>query len=332
MKPDELLRRIVRKIRRILRRRKYLAVLAGICVLFILVIALVIAGAVRKRRQPEEDVMVPGITERIPESSLQEIIASEAPIDPGRETYTYLDQAGNLFTAALDTEAIACAYDQSGFYRDGGLFYYEDANYTCEQGIDVSSYCGEIDWTKVRNDGIKFAFIRIGYRGYTEGGIFIDSMFDSYIRGAASNGIETGVYFFSQATSEGEAIEEADFVIDQLKRYHITLPVVFDEENVGEPDARTNTITDTQFTKNAKAFCERIKDAGYQPAVYCNEFWQAYRLDMSEFNDTLIWLADFRDYPQSPYHYEYWQYTYKGKVDGIPEDVTVDRNIRFIKK
>lgn len=221
--------------------------------------------------------------------------------------------------------------DRSKFVRNGHRMSYEDQYYRSEQGIDVSGYNGEIDWERVKASGIEFAFIRLGYRGYTEGGLNLDSRFEENIQGALSAGLKVGVYFFAQAINEEEAREEADFVLEHIRGYKVVLPVVYDPEDI-QDEARTDGISKEQFTANTLAFCKRIEEAGYEPAIYCNAAWQAWHLDMTQLTGILTWYADFTEYPQSSYHFEIWQYSNKGRVDGIAEDLDVDMDIRILPK
>lgn len=137
-------------------------------------------------------------------------------------------------------------------------------------GIDVSTYQGEIDWEQVALSGIDFAMIRLGLRGYTQGGIRMDSMFERNIDEALAAGLDVGVYFFSQAVSVQEAEEEADFVLGQLEGYTLTYPVVFDWESVSDASARTNHMDAEEVTRCAAAFCDKIAAAGYTPMIYVN--------------------------------------------------------------
>ena len=291
---------------------------------------------------PEQDVI-----ESAAQSGWEKIQEWYAAGMAGEGTYEYHDAAGNLFQSNLDPLAYVNDYKRSGFSKIGDgvgdvTASYKDDKYTCVQGIDVSSHCGDIDWEKVAQDGIRFTFIQIGYRGYTEGGLNIDQYFEKNMEGAIENGLDVGVYFFSQAVNQQEAVQEAEFVLKALRDYAaahdistdklLQLPIVYDPETIGKDNARTNDVSGSQFTSNCRAFCDRIAREGYKPAVYCNAYWQAYVLKMSELNEYSIWYADFWSYPQSPYHFEFWQYTYTGKVDGLGEGVTVDKDIWIIPK
>lgn len=212
-----------------------------------------------------------------------------------------------------------------------GIISYEDENYTSRFGVDVSKYLGNINWEKAKEDGVEFAITRIGYRGYGKSGaINEDSTALKNIQGAKDAGIDVGVYFFSQAISEEEAIEEADYVLGKLNGIELGMPIVFDPEHILHDEARTDDVTSEQFTKNCIAFCERVKEAGYKPMIYANMKWEAYDLIMSELNDYPFWYADYEKLPQSPYRFEIWQYTEAGRLDGF--DGWVDFNIQFIPK
>ena len=139
-----------------------------------------------------------------------------------------------------------------------------------------------------------------------------------------------GVYIFSQAINENEAIEEANLVIEQLKDEEIELPVVFDPELIRTDEARTDNISGEQFTKNTIAFCEKIKDAGYEPMIYSNMYWEAFLFEMEKLSDYPIWYADYETIPQTPYEFEFWQYADDGVVDGISGKT--DLNVWFYTK
>jgi len=279
----------------------------------------------------------------------------EIPAEPGagyvdQGLWEYHDQAGNFFGSYGAKYALANDYDQTLFTKrmDGNgnaKAAYEDDKYIGVNGIDVSSHCGDIDWKAVAADEeaeIEFAFIQLGYRGYTQGALNIDSCFERNMDGALENGLDVGVYFFSQAISTQEAEEEAAFVISTLEDYAgrkgisasqmLSLPIVYDLENVNSDEARTNGLTGKQITDHIIAFCDAIREAGYETAFYTNTYWEAYVLEMSRLNQYEIWYADFWNYPQSPYHFRWWQYTYQGIVDGLPSGVTVDKNLWLKEK
>ena len=183
---------------------------------------------------------------------------------------------------------------------------------------------------KVKASGIDFAIIRLGYRGYTEGSIYQDSNFESNIKEALDAGLEVGVYFFSQAITAKEAQEEADFVLSRLKGYDITFPVVFDWEALGKTSARTYGLDTDTLCECAVVFCDKVAAAGYTPMVYFTSYIGYIKYDLSRIMDYKFWFAQYSATPSFYYDYQMWQYTSRGKVDGISGDV--DMNIYFSER
>lgn len=213
---------------------------------------------------------------------------------------------------------------------NGCFLRYEDENYTSRQGIDVSAHQEEIDWQAVKKAGIEFAMIRTGYRGTESGRCTEDQWFRINMIGASGAGIDTGVYFFSQAVSEEEAVEEADYVIGQIRGFSVTMPVVFDMEH---PEIGTDRIRDVSWeekTRIAAAFMNRVREAGYTPMLYNSTGLFDEFFDMERLTEYPLWAAEYGSVPHYPYMFEMWQYTSSGHVDGITGKVDMD--IQFIKK
>ena len=220
-------------------------------------------------------------------------------------------------------------YESSGFYTDerGRTQYFAEGK-QARTGIDVSFYQKEIDWQAVAADGIDFAMIRMGYRGYTEGALFTDSLFTRNIQGALETGLDVGAYFFSQAITPEEAIQEADYVLAALDGYHLTYPIVFDWEPIAPGNnARTDGLDNDVLTQCAKAFCSRIQESGYTPAVYFNQDMGYLSFDLGELAEFPFWLAEYDSTPDFYYNFALWQYTNKGTVAGIQG--SVDLNLEF---
>lgn len=211
--------------------------------------------------------------------------------------------------------------------EDGLMQYVENGTVTSHTGIDVSKYQGDIDWAAAKEDGIEYAFIRLGIRGYESGKIVLDEFYDANMKGANSAGVKAGVYFFTQAVTVEEAKEEAEFVIQNLAGYDVACPVVFDVERISGGKGRADQITQEERTAVTIAFCEAVKAAGYTPMIYGNVVCFTQLLDMTQLNDYEKWYAFYDDYMYMPYDVSCWQYTEKGKVDGIPNNV--DLNISF---
>ena len=200
-------------------------------------------------------------------------------------------------------------YKDECFFKFSDIMSYEnDPRYTYRLGIDVSRHDKEVDWKKVRESGREFVFLRIRWTGYQTGIIHTDERFHENIKGAQEAGLDVGVYYFSQAISEEEAIAEAQQVIKDLEDYDLQLPVVYDPESITWEEARTDELTGEQVTKNTLAFCEEIKKAGYEPMIYSNLRWEAFFFDLEQLGEYKIWYADYRDLPQTPYHYDFLQY------------------------
>lgn len=198
----------------------------------------------------------------------------------------------------------------------------------CKVGIDVSAFQYNIDWEQVAESGVDFAIIRLGYRGNSEGGLLMDQCFERNVEGALANGIEVGVYFVTQAISEQEAKEEAKFVLNAIKGYDITWPVVLDVEASTNPDARTNNVTSEERTAQIDAFCKKIKNAGYTPMIYSNVSWYLTKMDISKLADYDFWIAYYKPSVYFPYDFKLWQYSCTGNVPGI--DTEVDLDLSFI--
>ncbi|MFQ8999376.1 GH25 family lysozyme [Allofournierella massiliensis] len=187
------------------------------------------------------------------------------------------------------------------------------------KGVDVSKYQGNIDWNKVKASGIEFAIIRVGYRGYGSGVLVEDSTFRQNIKGATAAGLKVGLYFYSQAINETEAVEEASMVISLCQGYNISYPIYFDTEKVAGDTGRADNISRAQRTANAVAFCETIRNSGYKAGVYSYASWFYNQLNMASLSPYSIWIAQYRDQLSFDYNYDIWQYSSTGTVPGIPK-------------
>ncbi len=210
----------------------------------------------------------------------------------------------------------------------GELQYVENGTVISHKGIDVSRYQGDIDWNRVAQSGVEYAFIRVGVRGYgEEGKILLDEKFEDNVQGATAAGIKVGVYFFSQAVNEEEAQEEAQVVLDAIAGYNVTYPIVYDVEKTGAANGRMNQISVEERTRVARVFIDKIREAGYTPMIYSNmEMWSVL-IDMASFEDVEKWFAYYGTDLYFPYEYAVWQYSDTGHVDGIGGEV--DMNISF---
>lgn len=218
-------------------------------------------------------------------------------------------------------------HDPALFEMVDGRMVYKDASVQTFTGIDVSAHREEIDWNAVKADGIDFAMIRVGWRGNTEGGLYQDEYFVSNIEGALAAGLDVGVYLYSQAITVDEAVEEAEAVLNWIKDYEITYPVVYDWEYVSA-DVRTGNMDNETLNDCAVAFCQRIEQAGYIPMIYFNLDIGYRRYDLSRISDYDFWLAEYDGAPTFYYDYQMLQYTCTGTVAGSEDQV--DLNLSFV--
>ena len=207
---------------------------------------------------------------------------------------------------------------------ENGRMTYDDPAYDIFTGVDVSVFQGDIDWNAVASDGVSFAMLRLGGRGYGEGTLYEDTNFVKNFKAASAAGLLIGVYFFSQAVTVEEAVQEAKFVIGILNGTQLDLPVAFDWEHVDDTSARTFAIGADQVTSFAKAFCDTITEAGYQAIVYFNREHGYYNYELSLISDYFFWYAEYADRPSFVYDYHLWQYTEKGRVNGIAGNVDLN--------
>ena len=211
---------------------------------------------------------------------------------------------------------------------ESGEYQYMDGEQVIShKGIDVSHFQGNINWSAVAEDGVEFAMIRVANRGYGTGKLVLDERFKSNIEGAMAAGIHVGVYVFSQAITEAEILEEANLVLEKLAPYDVSCPIVIDVEKVSDNSARMNQLSVEERTQLTLLFCRTIEEAGYKPMIYHNLEMGALMLDVAALEEYDKWFAYYNDDMYYPYDYKIWQYSDKGRVNGIGADV--DMNICF---
>ena len=188
-------------------------------------------------------------------------------------------------------------------------------------GIDVSYYQGNIDWKKVKNSGVEFVIIRVGYRGYGSAGTLVeDPKFKTYLDGATKAGLKVGVYFYTQAITTAEAQAEAKFVLDRIKGYSLQMPVYYDIESVDYDTGRLDSagLSKAQKTALCTAFCDTIIKSGYSAGVYANYTWLNYYIDGAGLGRKYpIWLAHYTSNTNYDQRMDMWQYSGSGTVSGI---------------
>lgn len=193
-----------------------------------------------------------------------------------------------------------------------------DDSRTVRKGIDVSKWQGEIDWNKAKSQGVEFAIIRVGARNSYTGELGYDTYYEKNIEGALAAGIRVGVYIFSQAITEEEAVEEADYLLARIYKYHITLPIVLDYEYLSTSSGLDGRLYQANLSKEKTtsiclAFCDRVRQAGYTPMVYANKSMLMNQLDYKVLEqNTRIWLANYTETTTYPGKYDFWQYSSTG--------------------
>ena len=242
-----------------------------------------------------------------------------------------------IITASLD--AVLNNFFQLGnntmwvsekFYNQDGFKAYDDDSVDTYIGIDVSDHQKKIDWKNVKDSGIDFAMIRVGYRGAQEGILHEDKYLKENLKGAKKNNISIGVYFFSSAINKEEIEEEVDFILDLIQGYKLKYPIVFDMEPFDQ-GGRIDDLSQEEKTELTKYFCELIEEAGYTPMIYGNKHWLTKEIDLDKLPAGIpVWYAAYQDKPDVSIPFDMWQYSAYGTIDGISTDV--DMNIYLKRK
>lgn len=284
-----------------------------------------IAEAKQQAEDEEENKILSGIRDGL--TSGTTMVETLRPYYPN-ELVVVSNGTFNFVPIRDDLQKNDYVLENLNILEDGEVQYMQDGQVVSHKGIDVSKHQGNIDWTKVAADGVEFAFIRVGLRGYgTEGKLVEDEYFEQNVKGALQAGIKVGVYFYSQAITDEELLEEANLVLEKVKPYNIELPIVFDVEKVSGGKGRANELSVEERTCLTALFCQTIQYAGYKPMIYHNMEMGTLMLDLGQLEQYDKWFAYYNDDLYYPYAYKVWQYSEKGAVDGINEEV--DLNIWF---
>ena len=223
-------------------------------------------------------------------------------------------------------------YTDNTFTEMKTVFDGIDTDIPNKTGVDVSEMQGAIDWNKVKECGINFAIIRVGYRGMTEGDLFEDERFKENLRNAKDAGLECGVYFFSQAITVEEAKEEAEYVLKLLGGTSLAYPIAFDYEVIASGmDTRVINVSPEDATQIAEAFCTTIEKADYDVMIYGNQY-DLNHFSAHELSDRPIWLANYSETPAYTGEYRLWQYTSTGQVAGIETVVDLNLDMATVQK
>ena len=216
----------------------------------------------------------------------------------------------------------------SGTFRS----YTDEAGNEAQLGVDVSYHNHYVNWSALADAGVDFAYIRCGWRGYTQGEMHTDPMAGINYNGARNAGIEVATYFFSQAITVEEAIEEADFACDFADSHKLShdYPIAFDMEENGVENERIGHLTTQERTDIAMAFCKRVEERGYTPIIYGNEKWLDGKFDLETIcNAYDLWLAEYAATPRPSHMFAMWQYCSDGKIEGNMKNI--DMNLMFPK-
>ena len=293
----------------------------------------VIQGNIRNYGTGEVRFEAPQITPESTATKPSEVYKPGATLDRtleygGKTVPIYRDRPLNVFS---DVDFIWTGEENENQRR----LEYLGGEFRTRYGIDVSSFQGEINWDAVADDNIDFAMVRVGFRGTGTGSLNTDKYYEQNIRGAMRAGLETGVYFFAQAVTVEEAIEEADYVISLLDGLDINGPVAYDWE-MHDSTYRVYGTSPEMATACAVAFCERVKAAGYTPMVYAGSYVTYMKYDQGALADYISWYPEYKGSssgrlcPTLAYHMDYWQFSSSCTVAGI--NGRVDMNLQFIRR
>lgn len=217
-------------------------------------------------------------------------------------------------------------YDFTGLVcEEPFMRYYANAKKSSKQGIKLDDSYGTINFKNVADAGVDYCLLRIGKRGYATGAVTYDALFSEYAKEAKENGMSVGVTFYSQAISPEEAVEEANLVVQALQNYEVQpdYPIVFEMEYVSDNENRTKDLTKQQLTDVAKAFCDTIKNYGYNPLIYGDKYWLLRKLDLTQLLGYSISLSQDGDVPDYPYQFAMWEYNHEAHIKGISQNVTM---------
>ncbi|MCM1118733.1 MAG: glycoside hydrolase family 25 protein [bacterium] len=268
--------------------------------------------------------------------SLHEVEGYRVPVNPTRVQvkdkveYVFIDDISLLIKTEedIDAEAEDTGVQEADVDSDKTeIKKLQSATANAAVGIDVSKWNREIDWEKVRAAGVSFVIIRAGYRGSSTGSLVVDPYFEANIKGASMAGLNVGVYFFTQAVNEVEAVEEASMVLELVQDYSLDYPIFIDTEGAGG-NGRADNLTVEERTLVCDAFCRTVENAGIEAGVYASRNWYHNRVEVSRLERYYIWLAEYRSVPLYDGYYHMWQYTSKGNIDGI--EGNVDMNVSYM--
>ena len=262
--------------------------------------------------------------------SSKEIAAVQAELESVIEEQSHINVTNVYVPERKMTEGQISTnpYNTENFRIDNGFMAYFDENgeKISHLGCDLSYHNKIVNFDELAASGCEFVMLRCGYRGYSEGGMVKDEKFDRYASEAQRVGLKIGVYFFTQALTPEEAVEEAEFTLKLIEDYDISYPVAFDTEYIDDENARTNVteISDELRSEICTAFCERIAKEGYYPMIYASENWFRRYLEVESLRKYDFWAPQYLDENDFLYDFTIWQYTDKGSIPGVKGDVDLD--------
>ncbi len=256
--------------------------------------------------------------------------AKNDPATDGRHTQV-TNRDGTEEWVMLNPYLKKNTYDFTNLEEKAGLRrYMENGKKISYVGVDLSKQNGDVNFNSMKAAGVDYVMIRLGGRGYSTGQISLDENFKKNIEGAAAAGLDIGVYFYSQAISQEEAIQEVNFVIQNLEPYraNVKYPIAFDMEFVANDTARIDSLTKDEKTNIATSFLESVKAAGYVPMIYGDKEWLIKEIDLARLQSYDVWLVQEQELPDYPYQFTMWQYSTEGVVNGVSGDANL--NISFV--
>ena len=256
--------------------------------------------------------------------------AKNDPATDGRHTQV-TNRDGTEEWVMLNPYLKKNTYDFTNLEEKAGLRrYMENGKKISYVGVDLSKQNGDVNFNSMKAAGVDYVMIRLGGRGYSTGQISLDENFKKNIEGAAAAGLDIGVYFYSQAISQEEAIQEVNLVIQNLEPYraNVKYPIAFDMEFVANDTARIDSLTKDEKTNIATSFLESVKAAGYVPMIYGDKEWLIKEIDLARLQSYDVWLVQEQELPDYPYQFTMWQYSTEGVVNGVSGDANL--NISFV--
>ena len=285
-------------------------------------------------------ILAPGIRlildgpEPTAEEQRHQAVLLTDPVTPEPTVAPILEEEGNWHR--LDDELYFIREDgglATGLCRiDGKLYFFSpEGKKAASLGVDVSYYNEKVDWKAVRQQGIDFALIRAGARGWSYGGLYEDTRCMEYLREASAAGLKVGVYYYSTAVNASEAVQEAETVLRRLSGFALDYPIYLDLEYSGEyPEGRSDLLSKEQRAEIVEAFCSTVESAGYESGIYSGQHYWKYELPYDVLNHRSVWLASYtKNYamPGFERRYDIWQFTDRGIVKGMPGPI--DMNVIF---